>query len=112
MHGLWQPEGCVPWWYQDAIPRVWWADFKRKGLMKNGSLSGFLDLISLAIAPDGPSQHSALRARWLLPAIVCTLLSAPAAEPSAGASNAYEKWTNGPPSDPGFFPLAVWVQAP
>jgi hypothetical protein len=24
----------------------------------------------------------------------------------------YAKWTNGPPSDPGFFPVAVWLQAP
>ncbi len=24
----------------------------------------------------------------------------------------YEHWSNGPASDPGFFPIAVWVQAP
>src|SRR3989442_11877499 len=26
--------------------------------------------------------------------------------------NPYAKWPKGPPSDPGFFPLAVWLQAP
>ena len=79
--------------------------------MKLGSLHGFLDLISRTVAPGGSNRHS-LRVCWLLPAISCTLLSAPAAENSAGAGNAYEKWAKGPPSDPGFFPLAVWVQAP
>ncbi len=27
-------------------------------------------------------------------------------------SNAYAKWKNGPPSDPGYFPIAVWLQNP
>jgi hypothetical protein len=27
-------------------------------------------------------------------------------------SNAYAKWENGPPSDPGYFPIAVWLQDP
>jgi len=26
--------------------------------------------------------------------------------------NAYAKWENGPPSDPGYFPIAVWLQQP
>jgi len=39
-------------------------------------------------------------------------MSAPAAEPGAASGNPYEKWAKGPPSDPGFFPLAVWLQAP
>src|SRR5437773_336757 len=26
--------------------------------------------------------------------------------------NRYAKWSKGPPPDPGFFPLAVWLQAP
>ena len=26
--------------------------------------------------------------------------------------NAYAKWENGPPSDPGYFPIAVWLQNP
>ncbi|RJP25814.1 MAG: hypothetical protein C4527_16595 [Candidatus Omnitrophota bacterium] len=26
--------------------------------------------------------------------------------------NAYAKWQNGPPSDPGYFPIAVWLQSP
>ncbi len=39
-------------------------------------------------------------------------MSGPAAERGAVAGNPYEKWAKGPPSDPGFFPLAVWLQAP
>ncbi len=32
---------------------------------------------------------------------------------NAGASgNPYGRWENGPPSDPSFFPIAVWLQAP
>ena len=32
---------------------------------------------------------------------------------AAGADgNPYAKWSKGPPTDPGFFPLAVWLQAP
>lgn len=27
-------------------------------------------------------------------------------------SNAYGEWENGPPSDPGYFPIAVWLQNP
>ncbi|MDP2899169.1 MAG: hypothetical protein Q8Q12_21755 [bacterium] len=26
--------------------------------------------------------------------------------------NAYARWQNGPPSDPGYFPIAVWLQEP
>ncbi len=26
--------------------------------------------------------------------------------------NPYTKWPKGPPSDPGFFPTALWLQAP
>jgi len=27
-------------------------------------------------------------------------------------ANAYARWENGPPSDPGYFPIAVWLQNP
>lgn len=33
----------------------------------------------------------------------------PAAEPKAATA---PKWKNGPPADPGFFPLGVWLQSP
>jgi hypothetical protein len=32
--------------------------------------------------------------------------------PWAGGAAYYAKWTHGPPSDPGFFPLMVWLQDP
>ncbi len=36
-----------------------------------------------------------------------------AAKLNAGASgNPYSQWENGPPRDPGFFPIAVWLQDP
>ena len=75
-------------------------------------MRGFLDSILRKVTPGGPNLRSVLQAWWLLPGIVCTLLSAPAAESGAGVGNPYEKWAKGPPSDPGFFPLAVWLQAP
>jgi hypothetical protein len=33
-------------------------------------------------------------------------------EPWAGGPAYYERWANGPPSDPSWFPIAVWLQAP
>jgi len=80
--------------------------------MKNASLAGFFKSILRMVTPGGPTFRSVLRVWWLLPAIVFTFLSAPAAERGAGAGNPYEKWAKGPPSDRGFFPLAVWLQAP
>jgi hypothetical protein len=41
-----------------------------------------------------------------------TLCHVSAAERGAVAGSPYQKWAQGPPSDPGFFPLAVWLQAP
>jgi hypothetical protein len=79
---------------------------KLKHVMKLGPLRGFLNSILRIVTPGGPSLRS------VLPAFVCTLMSALAAENSAGTGNAYEKWAKGPPSDPGFFPIAVWLQAP
>ncbi|PTY03970.1 hypothetical protein DB346_02635 [Verrucomicrobia bacterium LW23] len=37
---------------------------------------------------------------------------APTAAPPASPPSPYAKWKNGPPSDPSFFPLAVWLQNP
>jgi hypothetical protein len=40
-------------------------------------------------------------------------LLASAAEPVATADDkSYRRWTNGPSSDPSFFPIAVWLQSP
>jgi hypothetical protein len=38
--------------------------------------------------------------------------SLPAVEAILPASNTYAKWVHGPPSDPSFFPIAVWLQSP
>lgn len=32
--------------------------------------------------------------------------------PFAGGAKYYEKWSHGPPSDPSFFPITVWLQSP
>jgi hypothetical protein len=32
--------------------------------------------------------------------------------PWEGGAEYYAKWSNGPPSDPSFFPIAVWLQSP
>jgi hypothetical protein len=57
--------------------------------------------------------------RWLmsssavcLAVIVLTFVSAARAEEASSAANPEQKWTNGVWSDPNFFPLAVWLQAP
>lgn len=44
----------------------------------------------------------------LLIAGICAALAAD----SPPANSPYAQWRNGPPSDPGFFPLAVWLQNP
>jgi len=75
--------------------------------MKLGTL---LDSTSRVVTPVRRTLRSMLRVCWL-PTIACTLLSASAAEPGKADGNPYEKWAKGPPSDPGFFPLAVWLQA-
>lgn len=43
----------------------------------------------------------------------CLTEAAPGAEPSQSRSPAsYQRWTNGPSSDPSYFPIAVWLQSP
>src|SRR4030095_15367766 len=55
-----------------------------------------------------------VRRRWwaLTTFLMTTLCHVSAAERGAVAGSPYQKWAQGPPSDPGFFPLAVWLQAP
>ena len=60
----------------------------------------------------GFSRGLESRAWLLLPGILCLLINAPAAERAAVPSSPYDKWAKGPPADPGFFPIAVWLQAP
>src|SRR5438045_4550499 len=43
--------------------------------------------------------------------VLAALLAATAQEPKPPASP-YSAWTHGPPTDPGFFPIAVWLQNP
>ena len=47
--------------------------------------------------------------RWF---VMVVFALTPACLAVAADGNGYAKWSNGPPSDPGFFPLAVWLQAP
>ena len=37
---------------------------------------------------------------------------APAGSAESIHASAYARWKNGPPQDPGFFPIAVWLQSP
>jgi hypothetical protein len=36
----------------------------------------------------------------------------PSPAPAAAPSSPYKAWTNGPSADPGYFPIAVWLQDP
>lgn len=44
-------------------------------------------------------------------AAVASLAAAPR-ERGSGGGAPYGKWENGPPADPGYFPIAVWLQSP
>src|SRR6266536_1301257 len=39
-------------------------------------------------------------------------ISVTAAEPTSAKGSPYARWSRGPSSDAGFFPLAVWLQSP
>ena len=41
-----------------------------------------------------------------------TASAAPAGALEGGAASPYVVWKNGPSTDPAFFPVAVWLQAP
>jgi hypothetical protein len=43
---------------------------------------------------------------------VAALMSAPSPADEGKPQSPYAAWTNGPPADPGFFPVAVWLQNP
>ncbi|PYL00676.1 MAG: hypothetical protein DME19_04370 [Verrucomicrobia bacterium] len=46
--------------------------------------------------------------RWF---VMVVFALTPACLAVAAGGDGYAKWSKGPPSDPGFFPLAVWLQA-
>ena len=51
------------------------------------------------------------------PVFIVLLLTAVSCPPafsvdSDSGSNSYARWENGPPADPGFFPIGVWLQNP
>ena len=41
-----------------------------------------------------------------------TIAGSVVAPAPASTAQSYTRWTNGPPSDPKFFPIAVWLQDP
>ncbi|MGD0999795.1 MAG: hypothetical protein ABSA67_03765 [Candidatus Brocadiia bacterium] len=44
--------------------------------------------------------------------LLAATIAAGADEAKPAASNPYAQWKNGPPKDAGYFPIAVWLQAP
>src|ERR1051325_11426238 len=76
------------------------------------TLRGALDPGSRTITRAGLNARSMCRLWALLPAMLGALASAFGAERGVDAGHPHANWTKGPPSDPGFFPLAVWLQAP
>jgi hypothetical protein len=50
--------------------------------------------------------------RQHLVAVAAGLLCAAFSVAGSEQTNAYARWTNGPSSDPNYFPIAVWVQQP
>src|SRR5262245_23576434 len=44
--------------------------------------------------------------------ILALLASSLATAQEPKATSPYAAWTHGPPGDPNFFPIAVWLQAP
>lgn len=48
-----------------------------------------------------------MQSRVIATLVILTAIAAQAAEPGA-----FAQWTNGPPADPGYFPIAVWLQSP
>ncbi len=60
--------------------------------------------------PPGSDRHSFRRPFHPLPALLLVAwLVTPLAAPRAAD---YSAWKNGPPNDPAFFPIAVWLQSP
>lgn len=57
-------------------------------------------------------EHLFLPAILLCGLIVCSTRSAGAPQISAPEGGYYSSWKNGPPRDPNWFPLGVWLQNP
>ncbi|NIA21087.1 MAG: hypothetical protein GWP05_03740 [Anaerolineaceae bacterium] len=43
--------------------------------------------------------------------LLCLIMAVVAAGPTARAQSPYAQWANGPPSDPNWFPIGVWLQS-
>jgi hypothetical protein len=54
--------------------------------------------------------------RGIIPAIIALLgaggIYAAARDGGEPARTPYARWKHGPPADPGYFPIAVWLQSP
>jgi hypothetical protein len=51
--------------------------------------------------------------RFVVLVLVCgTAVCSRGEQPTSGGANLYAPWPNGPPTDPAFFPISVWWQAP
>ena len=57
------------------------------------------------------SGHADGLSRWTA-SVGLVLLTAAAAGRAMDRANAYAAWKNGPPKDPNYFPIAVWLQSP
>ncbi len=57
------------------------------------------------------SGHADGLSRWTA-SLGLVLLTAAAAGRAMDRANAYAAWKNGPPKDPNYFPIAVWLQSP
>jgi hypothetical protein len=44
--------------------------------------------------------------------VAASTLAAAPRDRRAGGGTPYARWENGPPADPGYFPIAVWLQSP
>lgn len=69
------------------------------------------------IRPEPPELERLIRMRTVgcfigLAAVAIGVSAGAFAEESAGPVNPYTQWQNGPPKDPGYFPIAVWLQNP
>jgi hypothetical protein len=58
------------------------------------------------------SLHFPTRLAIHLALTACSVTGAQGAVPAGASASPYKAWRNGPPQDPAFFPIAVWLQDP
>src|SRR5262245_18732605 len=69
----------------------------------------------MAISSSGVSDRSRATARTATAALLLSALclgGVPAPGGQERGRSPYVGWKNGPPNDPGYFPIAVWLQSP